>query len=191
MSPVTDPKASTAPAKAIKDALSEHAGALRAFVRNRVPSIDVDDVLQLAAMRAIERAASLEDPECVLAWLYRLHRNVITDAMRKRARHTRLVDPVASVPEGKTEQTEPACKCSVFQAGTMNERYSEILRLVDMGDFTLGEAAQLLGVSKNSATVRLHRARKALRNRLHEHCGVTNLRDCASCRCIEDGCCAA
>ena len=50
-------------------ALREYHAELDAFVRARVAPQDVDDTLQVAALRAIERADSLDDPERVLAWL--------------------------------------------------------------------------------------------------------------------------
>ena len=175
--------------ESILAALHENASALRAFVRARVPAADVDDVLQLAAMRAFERASSLEAPDRALAWLYRVHRNVVVDVARKGASERRLVDRVASRPKQCTSPAEQACSCSVYQAKGMKGSYAEILQLVDLGDLTVSEAAEALGVSTNNATVRLHRARKALRHRLLEHCGVTSLRDCISCRCVDDGCC--
>jgi hypothetical protein len=45
-------------------------------------------------------------------------------------------------------------------------------------------------VTTNNAMVRLHRARRALRSLLQEHCGTTSLRACLSCVCEERGCCA-
>lgn len=193
------PQASQRSMEAVAQALAEHAGSFRAFVRKRVPSAEIDDVLQLAAMRAVERATSLEDPERVVAWLYRIHRNVIADVRRKRESRQRVLDSAAldraaSALPATSMTPAPsasACACSLAQAKGMNASYAEILELVDMGDLTIAEAAEVLGVSTNNATVRLHRARKALRRRMLEHCGVTSLRDCTSCRCVEDGCCAA
>ena len=48
--------------------------------------------MQVAALRAIEKAESLDDPARVLAWLYRIHRNLIIDNYRKRASEQRHVD---------------------------------------------------------------------------------------------------
>ena len=128
----------------------------------------------------------------MLAWLYRVHRNVAVDVLRKGQSDERLIDPSAPVPDEEAETMAAlSCACSVYQAQKISPRYAEILQLVDLGDLTLSEAAEALGVTTNNATVRLHRARQALRRRLREHCGVTSLRDCAGCRCIDDGCCAA
>ncbi len=173
----------------IAEALEVHRGELRAFVRARVSPTEVDDILQLAAMRAVERAQQLDRPDRVLPWLYRLHRNVITDAARARASRARLVDPIADPPEVATAEVDPSCACSVRQAQGLRPPYASILALVDFGDATLAEAATALGISVNNATVRLHRARRSLKDRMREHCGVVSLPECADCRCTYDGCC--
>ena len=172
-------------------ALSAHRAQLAAFVRARVPSSDVDDVLQLAAMRAIEGSETLSDPKRVLSWLYRVHRNTATDVLRKRARQEGLLESEAAAPDAPVEEAESPCDCSVFQARNMRPSYAEVLALVDIRGATLAEAAEVLGISTSNVGVRLHRARKALRESMLEHCGVTSLRDCADCRCVEEGCCAA
>jgi RNA polymerase sigma-70 factor (ECF subfamily) len=56
---------------------------------------------------------------------------------------------------------------------------------------SLIEAAARLDITHNNATVRLHRARKALRDAMEAHCGVTDPQACAACRCVDDACCAA
>lgn len=177
-------------AELIAGVLAEHARELRAFVRARAPEAEVEDILQTAATRAIERSGSLNDPERVLPWLYRLHRNIITDTMRKRASLERLLDPDTVAPEAPVMQSDEPCRCSIALAKRLSPAYASMLSLVDAGDASLTEAAQALGISANNAAVRLHRARKALRKAMLEHCGVQNPGDCAGCRCAFEGCCA-
>ncbi len=175
----------------IARALCDHRADLEAFVRARVRSEEAKDIIQTAAIRAIERADSLDDPARVVAWLYRLHRNLIVDAVRKRATEHRLIDPAAEVPDPAAPQSSETCACSVAQAERISPSYSSILSLVDIGGMKPSEAARTLGISVNNATVRLHRARRALKKAMLEHCGVSSPRECADCRCVYDGCCAA
>lgn len=182
---------------AIVDALAQHRAALDAFVRARVPAAEVDDVLQIAAMKAVEAHATLEEPDRVLAWLYRIHRNVVSDTARKRQSLERLAERAERATVSDEEIAWPVtlegemCRCSVAQTEFVAEPYAEILRLVDLGELSVPEASKVLGISANNAAVRLHRARKALRKRMLEHCGVTSLRECADCRCVDEGCCIA
>ena len=173
-------------AKALREKRADFAG----FVRRRAKPEEVEDILQNAAVKAIERADLLSDPERVVAWLYRLHRNLIIDSLRKGTVEKRVIDQSSHLPEQATPEVEEHCHCSISQAQTMGGNYASILSLVDIAGLDLTEAAGVLEISKNNATVRLHRARRALSEKMQKHCGVESLRDCLDCRCVYDGCCA-
>lgn len=178
------------PREFVAAALRRHQSRLQAFVRRRVPSDQVDDVLQNAALRAFERASALRDPQKVLAWLYRIHRNVIVDGLRSQASRSRALERLAA-QEARSESSVPdsTCACSLHLARTLPSNYAQILQLVDIDSLNVGQAAQQLGITSNNASVRLHRARRALAQTMQEHCGVRSLRDCANCRCEDEGCC--
>lgn len=178
------------PRDAVSRALGEQRADFEAFVRARVRPDEVDEILQVAAVRAIERADSLGDPDRVVAWLYRIHRNLITDTYRFRARERRYLDVSDEPPEAASEALVDPCDCSISQSERLKPSYASILSLVDRDGVGLPEAARRLDVSTNNATVRLHRARKALRQAMLEHCGVTDPRACGDCRCVYDACCA-
>lgn len=179
------------PSDPIAEALRAHGAELRAFFRARAPAAEVEDLFQAAALRAVERAESLRDPDRVLPWLYRLCRNIATDAARRRSTQRRLIEQAATAVEPVDSAIEAGCDCILSQARHIAAGYAKILELVDLHSLSLKDAAAKLGISKNNATVRLHRARGALKQRLRTHCGVTSLRECASCHCVTEGCCAA
>jgi RNA polymerase sigma-70 factor, ECF subfamily len=173
----------------VADALAAHREALEVFVGARVAPSEIEDVLQIASLRAIERAEGLDDPDRVLAWLRRIVRNVIVDEARARqARARRLATAAAEAATSVGGEEEP-CHCSARLAGELPPPYAAVLRLVDLGDASVSEAAARLGITTNNATVRLHRARKSLRAKLREHCGVASAVACRDCRCTYDGCC--
>lgn len=166
----------------------ENERALRGFVASRVPSGEVDDVLQIAALRAWEWSGSLNDPDRALAWLYRILRNVIVDEHRRTVSRSNLLNNVAGM-SWELPTAVDLCGCSLVLARGMRPAYSAILALVDAGGATVADAADMLGISPNNAAVRLHRARKALRKTMRDHCGVETPGDCIGCRCVSDGCC--
>ncbi|MEM7076452.1 MAG: RNA polymerase sigma factor [Pseudomonadota bacterium] len=179
----------------VLSALRAHQARLRRYVAARVPAGVVEDVCQAAALRAIERAASLRDPERVVPWLYRIHANVAKDTLRAELRDRRLVEAMGheamvDATGSGTLQDDPPCACSVAQTRQLPPNYMSILALVDIGDMSLREAARTLSITVNNATVRLHRARLALKKRLRSHCGVTSVSACAECACTYRGCCA-
>lgn len=175
----------------VQNVLRERAPEFRSFVRARARPSDVDDILQVAAIKAIERADRLRSDDKIVAWLYRIHRNLIVDSHRRAAAEQRHIDHFADVPERPGPTEAESCACSVSQAQQLRPSYAEILTLVVANGVPLNEAAQQLGVSTNNATVRLHRARAALQQAMLEHCDVASPAECATCRCVDDGCCAA
>ena len=160
------------PRACVASALRTYRAELRRYVRSRIVPADVDNILQVAALHALEKADTLRDPSRVLPWLYRLHGNIVIDASRKRASERRLTE--AMIAEAEPVQTEAVstCDCSVAQVRQLSKNYPSILNLVDIAGVPQVKAAQTLNISGNNATVRLHRARTALKKRLLEHCGV-------------------
>ena len=71
----------------------------------------------------------------------------------------------------------------------LKPEYTEILRRVVLDGAPLPGVAAELGLTTNNASVRLHRARAALRKRMAEHCGTLRARSCTECGCAERGCC--
>lgn len=176
----------------VATALRRHRRVLRAFVGSRVPPSSVDDLLQSAAVRAIEKADSLQDPTKVLPWLYRIHRNLIIDGARSQAARQRTLRKIVDSESTHYAFEAPeTCACSVSLAQTLPPNYADVLRLIDMGDTSITEAASQLGITANNVMVRLHRARKALKHTMMEHCGVRSARECFDCRCAHEGCCPA
>ena len=178
------------PRARILSALRAHDAKLRRFVAARVPPETVDDVRQEAALRAIEKSGTLQRPERVLPWLFRVHANVAKDALRKSASERRLLQAVEVEVDPVQPIESELCRCCIAQSRQLSPNYSSILDLVDIRGKSLSEAAEALKISVNNATVRLHRARRALKRKMFEHCGVTSAQACSDCRCVYEGCCA-
>ena len=92
-------------------------------MRARAASADVDDILQMAAVRAVERAASLDDPTRVRTWLFAIHRNLITDTLRQQSRRERLQDAMAAEEVEAVPVVADHCDCSVIQAQQLRPAY--------------------------------------------------------------------
>ena len=74
---------------------------------------------------------------------------------------------------------------------TLKPEYAEILRRVDLEGAAVPSVAAELGISANNVTVRLHRARQALKKQLERCCGTCATHGCLDCTCdMQAGCCA-
>lgn len=75
------------------------------------------------------------------------------------------------------------CECVREVASTLRPNYASILNDVDVEGLSVEESARRAHISASNASVRLHRARKALAARLAQVCGV-----CATHRCVDCDC---
>jgi RNA polymerase sigma factor (sigma-70 family) len=161
-----------------------------AFLERRVHSRDVaEDLLQDAFVRGLARADTLRDPEAVVPWFFRVLRNALTDHYRHQAVEKRrtvpeddagaLADPATLDPELFSE----VCRCVGALAATLKPEYAQAIVRVDLSGASLSELATEAGITSNNATVRLHRARQALRKQLELSCGTCATHGCLDCHC--------
>ena len=158
------------------------------FVQRRVDSpATAEDIIQSAYIRAIEQAPALRKEGSAVAWFYRILRNAVIDHYRHRSAEDRALERWAqdlateTTPNPQTQ--EIVCECILEALGTMKPAYSEILRSVDLADTTLDIFAKKIGITTGNATVRVHRARRALKKQLTLICGTCAKHGCINCTC--------
>jgi RNA polymerase sigma factor (sigma-70 family) len=158
------------------------------FVRRRVDSTPTaEDILQSAYTRALEQSSTIRSEESAAAWFYRILRNAVIDHYRHRSAEDRALERWAqdlateTTPNPQTQ--EIVCECILEALGTMKPAYSEILRSVDLADTTLDIFAKKIGITTGNATVRVHRARRALKKQLTLICGTCAKHGCINCTC--------
>lgn len=162
---------------------------LLAFVERRLGSRALaEDLLQDALVRTLGRADGLSGEDASLAWLYRSLRNAIVDHRRRSAASGRALASLAA--EQLEERGEPAfderdalCRCVGALATTLKPEYATAIRRVDLDGVSVTEFAAEAGITANNASVRLHRAREALRRSVATACGA-----CAEHGCLDCGC---
>jgi RNA polymerase sigma-70 factor (ECF subfamily) len=159
------------------------------FVRSSVHDLDeAEEILQRASLKIITGADGLRDAERTEAWIYRILRNEVADYFRRRAVQSRRITGVSpedlseSLPSQASYQPE-FCPCAMKELPNLHPNYFDALRSVDMNGEAIAAHAERKGISVNSATVRLHRARKSLRSRLETRCGTCAGAGCFDCRC--------
>lgn len=165
--------------------LTIHCTELVAFVEKRLGSRTLaEDIVQQAAVRAIDGAQGLRDPQAGRAWLFQITRRLVAEHFRQRSEAALSFDPES--PPGLDRF---GCACVLVNLRQLKPVFAEVLQRVDLDGVPVSQAAAELGLSANAATVRLSRARAALRDQLHTHCGTDSLRGCLDCPCDERGCC--
>ena len=116
---------------------------------------------------------------------------MLVDAHRHRAATERLEArlirevPGATVPDEALFHT--VCQCVRDLAHALQPEYRDILQRVELDDALLSEVAEACDMTPNNASVRLHRARKALRTALMHMCGICAEHGCVDCTCRHPG----
>lgn len=172
-----------------------HADLLR-FLRRRLRNEEeAEEVLQRFMLRAIERAGDLRDVGSVRAWLGRVLATTIVDhqrtAIRRRGRETAIDhDELTRLAELSVEpdiETDAAvCDCLYQLLPTLKPDYAEVLWRADLLGEPREQIALRLGTTVNNITVRLHRARQALKTRLEQMCRTCVVHGFLDCQC-KDG----
>jgi RNA polymerase sigma factor (sigma-70 family) len=159
------------------------------FLERRLGRRDAaEEILQAAYVKAMEKAATVEHEESTVAWFYRLLRNALIDHRRHQAIEERAIERHGQEVRLDAEQEdEPlkatVCGCVGTLVMTLKPEYADLVRRVDLEGASVQEAALSAGITPNNASVRLHRARAALRKQLELTCGACTKHGCLDCTC--------
>lgn len=158
-----------------------------AFVRRQmVQAVDPEDVLQLALLRAARHIADIREGDKLEAWFWSILRNTIHDENERQARQRALQQQLQRHNREPTPHEVATCACSLGVLQRLKPAYREVLRRADIDEQPLEHISVGLGITPNNAAVRLHRARKAMREALLSHCGTDSLRACQDCGCEDE-----
>lgn len=145
----------------------------------------VEDILQSAYVKAMEHGSQLRGEESAMAWFYRILRNVIIDHYPRGSARSKAHELFGA--EARTsyelELEQKVCACIGDVIGDFKTEYQEAIEQVDLAGESVESFAQLQNTTANNASVRLHRARKAVAKRLVQVCGVCAEHKCLDCTC--------
>jgi RNA polymerase sigma-70 factor (ECF subfamily) len=156
------------------------------FARKRVGDPHLaEDVVQDSLVKALEAGRKPSTEDDTVTWFYRILRRSIIDLYRRRDAAKRALQKFEKeLPESPgVEDERLLCGCFRRLLPELPKQYREALERVDLEGQEPAEAAAKLGLSRNSFTVRLHRARKALRKELERNCSACSKHGCLDCTC--------
>lgn len=177
----------------LADVLMANLEAFRGFARRRTGDEELAaDAVQESLMRALKSEGSMRNREDLIAWFYRILRNVLTDLHRRKVARARAMERLADEP-GSAEQSASdfeasACQCFRSLLTTMKPNYARVIEICDLDGESSEEASRNLGISRNNLKVRLHRGRAQLRTLLEKTCKLCASHGCLDCDCDHDAC---
>jgi|LNFM01.1.fsa_nt_gb RNA polymerase sigma factor (sigma-70 family) len=177
--------------RAVRAALVESYGRFRSYLRKRFRvQAEAEEVLQAFMLRALERSTDLRDTNSVRGWLSRILSTTIADFHRQRSRTIREVPFTAElsdrfVMDHGTEVDYEVCECLYRYLPLLKTEQAEVIRRIDLAGEPRELVAAEAGVTVNNITVRLHRARQALKGHLEEMCKACLEESYLTCRCSD------
>jgi RNA polymerase sigma-70 factor (ECF subfamily) len=161
-----------------------------AFTRKRVGDTHLaEDLVQESLVKALGADRKPMGDEDTVAWFYRILRRTIIDLYRRRAARSRALDrfeqDLAETPS--PSDTRVLCACFKRLLPAVPETYRELVERIDLQGEEPGVVAQELGLTLNNLTVRLHRARRHLRDALSKNCQACSKHGCLDCTCGDPG----
>jgi RNA polymerase sigma factor (sigma-70 family) len=155
------------------------AGRMR-FLRSRLRSReDAEDVLQDFALKTVQGAERLTDPDKVDAWLAVTLRNTLFDRYRRNAGRARLQQNAKAEPADPAdadEDLDAPLSCLSRSLADLRHETGDLLRRAELSETPVRQLADELGITANNAGVRVHRAREALRQVMRARCGACTTR---------------
>jgi RNA polymerase sigma-70 factor, ECF subfamily len=147
-----------------------HTAAVLAYALRRVPRDDAADVVAETFLVAWRRLDDV-DERSALPWLYAVARRVLLSQQRSTRRQHAIAERIASVEPSvgaETPQGSSRSRRLLDALAAMSEGDREVLMLAAWEELPSGDAARVLGCSATAYRIRLHRARRRLRERLAE-----------------------
>jgi RNA polymerase sigma-70 factor (ECF subfamily) len=156
---------------------------LHAFIAKRVADdAQADDILQEVFLQVHRQLDRLNDPDRVMAWLYRIARNAIVDYYRSSGRcreqpiglsgDMELIAPSSLSDDQSGRLRTELAACLRPMLDRITKDYREAVTLVELEGLTQQAAAKRLGLSISGMKSRVQRGRKQLKQLLEDCCLV-------------------
>lgn len=160
---------------------------LRAFLRKRVPpGVDADDVAQDVFLRLARHQSSVAAVRDLEAWVFRIARSALTDALRAEQRRAKRVsdqDPDALSDDatfgpqrGDSHADDDAraelSACVRPFVAALPPAYRRAIELTAVQGLTQEEAAKREGISLSGMKSRVQRARASVVHEIQHCCGL-------------------
>ena len=161
---------------AIRQLYSDHAEALFGYVRRFcLDQASADDIVQETFIRAWRRLPQLRaDDRPIRPWLFRVARNLLTDADRAaRARPVTVPASSAEYPGDESTLGQVLDRQILTDAlRRLSPEHRTVLVETFYHGGTTAVVARQLGIPHGTARSRLHYALHALRAHLQDHCAA-------------------
>jgi len=155
------------------------------LLKKGLTSSEAEDVFQSSMVKAIESFDSIKNPEKLENWFRVVVKNKVQDVFRARAKDKKTEKELLT--EAKIHEAEQPekllCQCVKGLVSQLKEDQRKPLEEIFFEEKSTKQVAKDLGVTENVLKVRVHRAKKKLREELEKNCGLKSVQDAEDCEC--------
>ena len=150
------------------------------FLHRFVDAGEAEDLTQEVFLKVHQGLPGFRRENKVSTWVFQIATHLALDRVRSAAfRQANLARPMAEAEastsqEGhaRTPVQEEMCDCIRNLVATLPLAYRTIINLNELQELPITEIAAILDLSPSAAKIRLHRARKLLKDRLEHGCRI-------------------
>ncbi|MEJ2581350.1 MAG: RNA polymerase sigma factor [Acidobacteriota bacterium] len=161
-----------------EDVAQELSGPLRRYFERLVGNrATADDLLQDALLKIARGLPEFEGRSSVKTWAFTIATRVATDHFRRPHSRAQMVEidetEPAQVFDAEIDQRmviDEMSGCVREVIGSLPEDYRTALVLHDLEGQTAAQVAEIAGCSLATAKIRIHRARRRLKEALNQEC---------------------
>jgi RNA polymerase sigma-70 factor (ECF subfamily) len=159
-----------------EDVVEEFSGPLRRYLERLVGSRSTaEDLLQDTLLKIARALPNFEGRSSVKTWAFTIATRVATDHLRRPQNRGRMaeIDETVQVVDAETDHklvVDEMSNCMREVIDSLPEDYRTALVLHDLEGQTAAQVAEIVGCSVATAKIRIHRARRRLRQALDQEC---------------------
>jgi RNA polymerase sigma-70 factor (ECF subfamily) len=143
-----------------------YARMVHGILLGRVPSAEVEDLVQDVFVAAMRQLHALRDVNCFGGWLATVARNRANDYHRRAVEVVELEEESGTGKEGKVDAPGNDGEAILALIRGLPEAYRETLMMRLVEGMTGPEIAERTGLTPGSVRVNLHRGMQMLREKL-------------------------
>jgi len=153
---------------------------VQAYLHRFVGAAEAEDLTQEVFLKVHQGLAGFRQEARLSTWVFQIATHAALDRL-KSADHkaSARTAPLNGLPGLATEATQAQppiqddmCRCIRDMVDELPVPYRMVLVLADLKELRLGEIARILDLTPGAAKIRLHRARRMLRERLEQGCRI-------------------
>ena len=171
------------PTPAFGELHAQYEPRVRSYLRKFVDTAEAEDLAQEVFLKVHQGVEGFRGQCKVSTWIFQITTHAALD--RLKSPHNPLANRKwiqASGPDEFPEQAAPSheqlslhaemCSCIRGLVDELPVDFRTIIHLSELKELRISEIAQILDITPGTAKIRLHRARRALRERMEADCRI-------------------